>query len=391
MKSLIKLSCLILCLAVALSVQAQRTKTPNNRISQASSIVQYHDAALFNAPFGNVKCIDYQNGRICFNRNGTIDKANSTYLSLFSKYDITHDIDGWPVSVTTNVDHTKVVYYVDHRLKLKSVEGGAVSNTSYEYDDEKGCVTVSQMSSSGNQTKNVKKKYDVITYDYNGNWTSKGIKGNVYNEYYVLMSLDHYQSYDNWLEFTDSKEDFNLKLCRDNEDRIITYWDDASFEKTNSPKELSLQDILCPFFLGNKNLAYKDIEKQLKINEIAYSKYKDIYNYIVVAESNRLLYGKPIKKVSTSDKMLLSKKEPHNFWFYVVLSSKKESNDFIAFFVNQFRQEQGWLSMCWDINRGVIFKEEGPVYIHKRTICARLIEENIDGIPAFCVKFYIKL
>ena len=101
--------------------------------STAVAQQKYHDAAMFNAPNGNVKYIEYEDGRVCFAEDGSLVKDESSYLELFSKYEIKRNAEGYPISVTTEYDKTTYEYDEKHRIIKRTITGSTKMIISYDY------------------------------------------------------------------------------------------------------------------------------------------------------------------------------------------------------------------------------------------------------------------
>lgn len=82
---------------------------------------KYHDAAMFNVHNGNVKCIEYETGTINFSEDGKLIKDESPYLSLYTKFDIIRDENGYPIELITNFDNTKFEYDNEGRISKRTI------------------------------------------------------------------------------------------------------------------------------------------------------------------------------------------------------------------------------------------------------------------------------
>ncbi len=297
----------------------------------ASAQQKYHDAAIFNAPNGNVKYIEYDDGRICFAEDGRLVKEESSYLELFSKYEIKRNAEGYPVSVTTDYDKTEFVYDEKHRISKRTITGSTKMIISYDYSAHPS-VKISLLEQKAGQPQKTEETYDMNYFDFRGNWVQKGKQGTrekvqEVDQYYVGTIGDgHYEHF-----VTNSYK----YVGRESEDRRIAYWHNHKFNRTNSANEIDLfYAVKNPFFFGVSD-KIKDVEQYIKKNKVVHSVEKGYVGrrYITIAESDKCFYGYPIANMKYD--YFKGHSYPLGYSFTIKIADPHEQQDFLNFLAEQ--------------------------------------------------------
>lgn len=292
---------------------------------------KYHDSAIFNAPNGNVKYIEYENGRVCFTEDGRLIKKESSYLELFSKYEIKRDAEGYPISVTTEYDQTTYEYDEKHRIIKRTIIGPTKMIFSYDYSSLPN-VKISLLEQRAGQPQKTDELFDMNGFDFRGNWTQKGKQGtrekvqNV-DQYYVGTVGDgHYQQF-----VTNSYK----YVGRESESRRIAYWHNHKFNKSDSANEIDLfYAVENPFFFGVGE-KIKPVLQYIKKNKIAHS-FKKGYvgrREITIAESDKCFYGYAI--VNMKYDYFSRHTYPLGYSFTIKIDDTHEQDDFFNFLAEQ--------------------------------------------------------
>ncbi len=256
----------------------------------------YHDAALFNAPFGHIEHILYQNGVVNFKENGQLDKDKSTYLSFYNLYKIERDAKGYPVKLTTDYDVTTLEYDNNHRIARRTIKvnGGGTTIKEYIYQEDKE-VTEVTVSFEGGQPKRVETKYDDVRFDAWNNWVRKGLKGTTINETnveYVQIGLvvDGYLS--------PSFNTTSKTIGATNESRNIYYRSQDDFTCGRTTNDVSVLEALSdPFFIGVGQQHVGDFLNTLKTHKDLGEEKKGYsgHRWIVKEETGHTCCGLPLK------------------------------------------------------------------------------------------------
>lgn len=338
---------------------------------------RYHDAALFNAPNGKVKYIEYNTGRICFDQDGKIDLKQSTYLSLYDKFEISYDEQGYPVTLTTNVDEQTIKYDEKHRISSRQFKGETKYTIVYQYYQYQ--VIMRQQFLENGRLNTVTTKYHQISFDDRDNWTSK--RGKTEGNTFVNTTSTNF-SFNPWVSGSFGSSS-SRQVDMDNEDRVIAYYTDNRFAKTDSPDELSLTDEndLLPFFLPDlKKYTPSEIKKSLRENGI---EFKEGKYYLVAKNSDKLLYGVPITYMeSTKD----GSRAVRNFAFRMDFSSKEQRGDFVVFLIEELKKKDIQLTSC-DVKYGIDY---GLNSMFTYTIKYVDFDEDKNPIHGVSIRRYIK-
>ncbi|MBO5873945.1 MAG: hypothetical protein J6Q35_02800, partial [Rikenellaceae bacterium] len=83
---------------------------------------KYYDAVAFDA-IDHPEYIITKEGYIVFNRDGSLNKAKSTALAEFSKYEIVRDAKGYPIKIVTEFETTTFKYTDLHMIAEKTIKG----------------------------------------------------------------------------------------------------------------------------------------------------------------------------------------------------------------------------------------------------------------------------
>lgn len=338
---------------------------------------RYHDAALFNAPNGKVKYIEYNTGRICFDEDGKIDFKQSTYLTLYDKFEISYDEQGYPVTLTTNIDEQTIKYDEKHRIRSRQFKGESKYMVVYQYF--KNEVLMRQQFIENGKINTVTTRYHQNSFDDRGNWTSK--RGRTEGNSFVSTTSTSF-SFNPWMSgsFGNSQ---SRNVDMDNEDRVIAYWTDNHFAKTDSPNELSLtdEDQLYPFFIPDlKKYTPAEIKKSLRKKGI---EFKDEKNKLVSKNSDKLLYGIPVaymESIKNGSKAVL------DFKFRLDFSNKEQRGDFVVFLIEELKSMGIRLPNC-DVKYDVGYNLKSVFYY---TIKYEDFDEDKNPIYGVSIHRYIK-
>ncbi len=296
----------------------------------------YHDAAMFDISNGKVKYIEYtaDKSRITFSEDGRIIKKESPYLSIYSKYEIKRDKDGYPVTLTTEFDKTKFEYDSSKRISKRTViSGGQTVVFSYNYEKLPN-VTITRIESEAGQPKKTDEVFDMNEFDAFGNWIQKGKKGTLKTEQkvstdiYFFDTAHHGQTTS--VEYVD-KYDGQTK-----ENRIIAYASDKSYKRSDSPNEVKLEEAIKDFFFFNVGDRFKDVAKHIKKNKVEHTMKKGYYGRreIIIPNSDKLFYGNPITSMCYNYfKGSLS--ENGDYSFVIELADPSDSEDFLKFLAGE--------------------------------------------------------
>lgn len=296
---------------------------------------KYHDAAMFNAPFSDVKSIQYKGGVVCFNQDGSLDKKNSNYLEHYSKYEIVRDKNGYPTMLTTDFDKTKFEYDVQHRVIKKTVTGGGNIVITYKY--EKPNVIVSRIVVEAGQPQKTETVYDMNEYDSRGNWTQKGLAGHLVKKQDV--SQTHIGTFISGYDKTNVIEYEEIE-GRTSENRIIRYWTGLTFKRSDSPNEISILEAMeDPFFLNINSYSIKLLESNLK--KINHTVTKGYYGkrYISVDETNKVFYKYPVKAWCQYWKSG-GFKNITQYKLTIVINDTSEREDFFNFIIDEYKNSE---------------------------------------------------
>lgn len=265
--------------------------------STAVAQQRYHDAAMFNAPNGNVKYIEYEDGRIFFAEDGSLVKEESSYFSQYSAYDITRDNDGYPIEVTTDSDKTLIEYTEDKRVRKRTIIiGGEKLIYAYDYK-EFPKVTMTRIEYIDDIPKTKETIYDMNEFDAQGNWIKKGIQG-IKREKQVThvenLNLLHTDPIAKQYVWTSTERYYE---GREEQNRIVSYRYNKEFKRSDSPNEINIfYSVVHPFFF-NAGWSSKGIKKHIKANKIEHELKENVgwkKIEILIPESDKVFFGYPI-------------------------------------------------------------------------------------------------
>lgn len=337
---------------------------------------RYHDAALFNAPNGKVKYIEYNTGRICFDEDGKIDLKQSTYLTLYDKFEISYDEQGYPVTLTTNVDEQTIKYDEKHRISSRQFKGDTKYTIVYQYYQHE--IIMRQQFLENGRINTITTKYYQISFDDRDNWTSK--RGKTEGNTLVNTTTTSF-AFNPWGAGSFSNAS-SRNVDIDLEDRVIAYWTDNHFAKTDSPNELSLTDEndLLPFFLPDlKKYTPSEIKKSLREKGI---EFKDEKYYLKAKNSDKLLYGVP---VAYMESIKDGSRAVRNYAFRMDFSSKEQRGDFVVFLIEELKRMGIQLTNC-DVKNGINYKLNSIFTYSIKYVDS---DENKNPIYGVSVKRYI--
>lgn len=290
---------------------------------------KYHDAAMFNVHNGNVKCIEYETGTINFSEDGKLIKDESSYLSLYTKFDIIRDENGYPIELITNFDNTKFEYDNEGRVSKRTISSNnKITILAYAYGILD--VTITRTELEAGQPKKSETRYDMNCYDARGNWIQKGIKGTTVREQDVSVEYV-WQGGNSWREHTNVENKYR-KEGEFKEIRKISFWlnNVKTFENSDSPNEIDLfASIKNPFFFGVGNEP-KEVEKYIKKNGVEHKRddygLKDVA--IFMPNSEKMFFGYAIANMCYDYNLRYKKL---NYKFDILIEDKEERESFFDF------------------------------------------------------------
>jgi len=342
---------------------------------------QYHDAAIFNAPNGDVKYIEFNEGRVTFTKNGKIDKANSPYLSFFKKYVVKYDKQWYPISVTTDFDETKIEYDDQHRIIKREVKGSSNYLLEYEYVHE----TIKETKTVLENGRPVKSSitYDIITYDDRNNLTSRGIVGeshtstSVTYEQIGLVTTGYLAPQFHQTTIVEGHVE---------NDRVIGYYTNNVFESGMVDTDVSFETAMHPFCMNVYNP--KNLLRRIKSSKYHYRTGKFVKKYINIEQPSYTFYGHPIVDMTAG---YYSSKEILDYTYLVTFDNVEQRNDFIVFFIEQLK-DQGFTFERINLKNGIRFeynfqpyKNLQRVIIHRRV--SIIMDELSDKTPCMRVSW----
>lgn len=296
---------------------------------------KYHDAAMFNAPYGNVKCLEYESGKIIFCKDGSLNKEESTYLQFFSKYEIKRDEEGYPISLTTEYDTSTYEYDDTRRVSKRTIMANGSKLVFSYYFSYSTDVTVTLEEYKAGYPQKTTVLYDMNEFDFRGNWMQKGKKGERIEEQTLKREqLGTVGDCSYFLEL-DTKVRY---IGQEKEARKISYWADTfyTFKRSDSPKEINLYSAASrPFFFPVDREA-KEIEKYIKKNKIEHSRKNygalDSYVQITIPVSDRVFFGYPITNMIFQYIAKYPKKWG-KYKFTIKIEDKAEREAFVDFLI----------------------------------------------------------
>lgn len=262
-------------------------------LSYVSYAQRYHDAAMFNAPYGHIKSIEYKEGCVYFTDNGLIALDSSSYISGYKKYNIKHNSEGYPIELITDIDHTLFEYDSEWRIIKRTLMAPKRIIYDYTYRND-GTVHITTTEYEGGTPHKTGTIYDLNFYDGKGNWTQKGTKGKEVVEQEVTQfnsgTVGDPHIHTHVLNHTKI-------VGRKSEQRDIRYYHNFIFQRSASPYEISIIDAIDdPLFLGVGN-DIKKIDKIVKNNGYEYKKGYSGFREVSIKECNKVFYGFPIKNI----------------------------------------------------------------------------------------------
>lgn len=261
---------------------------------------KYHDAAMFNAPNGNPRYIDdFSDGRVAFTKDGMVDKANSSLLSIYKKYDIKRNDAGYPILLTTDYTEEKMEYDSLGHIKTRIVKG-----TDKSYTVRYGRHAESIETVVNGRVESTSKSFDDIKRDYMGNWKSLGTKGVKIPETHVFRT---YATAGDVVGRVDRETVYNTYGGGTSDYRTITYWPHFTdmFKHSDSPNEFDIKDIMQnPFFIDGI-YDYKTAKQKLKeaginfregkLSKVIRRDYFAQHSKYIIVRSSKTFYGLPVR------------------------------------------------------------------------------------------------
>ncbi|MBQ3535764.1 MAG: sel1 repeat family protein [Alistipes sp.] len=333
---------------------AQQNEQQSQNVGSNTFMQQiYHDAAMFNVHKGNVKCIKYGDKTVNFSEDGKLLKDESSYLKMYSKYDILRGKDGYPIELITDFDKTKFEYDDEKRISKRIISAGN-STIIFAYEYGESTISITRIESVAGQPKNNVTVYDMNGFDFRGNWIQKGIEGtqrketNVKTDYTLGNATNQY-AVNTWTS-VDYKYYYE---GREQENRVITYWSTNArkFTRSNSDKELNLFNSVYHAFFFNVGNSAKAVEKYVKQNKIEVTRKETIYGSLEMSipSSDYVFYGFPI--VNMRFQYYKNHKYGNAFRYIVLIEDEAEREDFMDF-------------LCADAIKNGTFKESGIEGLH---------------------------
>lgn len=338
---------------------------------------KFHDAALFNAPNGNVKYIEYNEGRVVFKENGQIDKENSTYLSFYKKYLINYDKEKYPISLITDVDETKIEYDNQRRISKRTVKGGSNYIVEYEYGDNTIIETKIVLENGHPQKSNI--TYNIITYDDRNNLTSRGIIGSSHTS----TSVDYNRiGVGNTSYLQPEFHQTTISEGHVENDRVIGYYSDNVFESGKVDTDVTFEESLHPFCVDCYYPKY--MKSRLESKKVSFRTGKFVFNYISVVNPNQTLYGRPIVNMTAK---YSAKDYFSDYRFWITFDNAEQRNDFMVFLIEQL-EEKGVKFKRKDLKEGIQFEFNRGVH-HSLTSNNRKVSMFMDEldntVPSVCI------
>lgn len=228
---------------------------------------KYYDAAIFDV-VGHPKYILNEEGIIAFNEDGSLNKEKSPALSSFDKYEITRDVDGYPISVVTDFETITFKYDKRHLILEKYIKGA--ENYTESYNRKLDYIYPSESASKWGSPYSITKK------------VTKHV-GSIKKTTEEELSASNIDSHGNWCELW-----LNLEYGKDPEIedtrgyRIIIYHGYHNKYDSSGDKEISLFEMLDkPLGLDNGGdilkMSLKDLKQTLKKSNIKYKEYANVY------------------------------------------------------------------------------------------------------------------
>lgn len=297
--------------------KADKAKSTNNNVD-TTNITEYHDAAMFLAPRGKVKSIDYgTKGVVYFFPNGKINISKSTYLNKYKTCLFTRNSKGFPISMKT--DSSLIEYTYDeegdlhsrHVVNADKTESTEIFNYIGGFNKE---MTYNYHGKSGHTTTNC----DFTKFDYKNNLIAYGSKGtshqetDVWRDYATAGDVIGTVNYDTRIVTTGNWSEKRS---------IEYYYDGYDYTKNAKPTDITIDELFRYPFLIKPEVSKKrkEIKKNLKNLNIPYEEgdelghiYKGVPSRsksIIVPVSNKTFFGFPI------DKMIM-RVPTHKNWQY---------------------------------------------------------------------------
>ena len=303
---------------------------------------KYHDAAMFNAPNGNVKYIEDESGRIFFAEDGSLVKEESTHLSQYSKYDIKRDSDGYPIEVNTDSDKTLIEYTEDKRVSKRTIIiGGEKLIYAYDYKDFPN-VSLTRIEFIEDMPKMKEIIYDMNSFDAQGNWVKKGMQG-VKREKQVThvenTNLFVTDPVVRQIVWTTTEQYYE---GREAQDRIVSYWYNKEFKRSDSPNEIDIfRAVLNPFFF-NEGFSSRGVKKYIKTNKVAHELKENVgwkQMEILIPNSDKVFYGYPIGNMQYRCDKSGDDYFP-KYRFFIYINDIAERDGFFEYIVEDAKKHQ---------------------------------------------------
>lgn len=298
---------------------------------------KYHDAAMFNVHKGKVKSIEYKDGIIKFSEDGRLIKDGSSYLEMYSKYEIVRNEDGYPIELTTDFDKTRFEYDDEKRISKRIISAGN-STVIFSYEYGWYNVTITRIESEAGQPKKNATVYDMNDFDFYGNWVQKGIKGTERTQTNVKTDYSLGNGGNQYAVLTTTSVDYKSYYeGREEEKRTILYYLNQIriFERSDSSNEIDLyESINNPFFFGVGNFA-NDIEKFIKKNNVKHERkeYESGSVKIFIPNSDKVFYGHPIIDMGYEYKESKYWRKNPDYRFIIKFDNIVERDAFMEFLI----------------------------------------------------------
>jgi hypothetical protein len=249
----------------------------------------YYDAVAFDA-IDHPEYIITKEGYIVFNKDGSLNKAKSTALAGFSKYEIVRDAKGYPIKIVTDFETTTFKYTDLYMIAEKTIKGE--ENLTIKYVRESNIKDVNAKTPSEKFSGYY--RMSIIEEKFIGTRSRK--TSNDYtdpaDEYKVVSD-----SRGNWNEIYRTEDPFGEKKNPVYYDyRIITYHDTKYSYNKSAATNVSLDELLTkPFNLEDGHAIlrqpHKYVKKNLKAAGLKFKEWADVYN---LESYDRTFLGVPL-------------------------------------------------------------------------------------------------
>ena len=237
---------------------------------------KYYDAVAFDA-IDHPEYIITKEGYIVFNRDGSLNKAKSTALAEFSKYEIVRDAKGYPIKIVTEFETTTFKYTDLYMIAEKTIKGE--ENLTIKYVRESNIKDV-----------NAKTPSEMFSGYYRMSIIEERFIGTRSRK----VSNDYTDPADNYTVKSDSRGNWNDIYTVENpfsgnqktihyDYRVITYHEPQYSYDKSAAANVTLDELLTkPFNLEDGHAilrqAHKYVKKNLKDAGLKFKEWADVYH-----------------------------------------------------------------------------------------------------------------